>query len=65
MGGRTPQFYLTAETYMLLYVDYKSDDRLFHIFGPKKDRYFWLVLLMPNGRFNLNLDLRCHSALVN
>ena len=43
---------------LTLFVDFKSDDRLFHIFGPKWDRHFWPVLLLRNGRFNLNLDLR-------
>ena len=51
---------------LILFIDLKSDDRLFHIFVPRKTVAFGQpVLLMPNGRFNLNLDLRCHSALVN
>ena len=33
---------------LMLFVDFQSDDRLFHIFGPKKDRHFWPVLLLRN-----------------
>ena len=37
---------------------FKSDARLFNIFGPWQDRRFWPVLLLRKGTFSLNLDLR-------
>ena len=37
---------------------FKSDARLFHIFGPWQDRHFWPVLLLRKGTFSLSLGLR-------
>ena len=42
----------------IFFVDFKSDDRLFHIFGPKYDRHFWPVLLLriENAIISANND---------
>ena len=37
--------------------DFKSDGRLFHIFGQRYDKRFCPEVLSPNGNSNLNLDL--------
>ena len=41
-----------------LFADFTSDGRLFHIFGPRKDKHFYPEILLRNVNFNLNLDLR-------
>ena len=40
-----------------LLADFKSDGRLFHIFGPRFDKHFCPEVLLRNGNSNLNLDL--------
>ena len=44
--------------------DFKSDGRLFHIFGPRQDKHFCPEVLLRNGNSNLNLDLRVNHMLL-